>query len=276
MLYWPEPSEWQRRSADEHGSAWAVPPAVPQAVTKGTGKWYAGKSGSCVKLSFPSTTYQLSEVGWWMCAPWISLTTPHPCVDFIPLLHAGGSKCHHFILHFCRRKGSPFVCLTLDFTPGLFDKGFALLAAQEFRCLLWNGWQIPPESRGEAPGLRHHALLPGPTHKLGRCLSSSTLTIHLIWFPTQWEKTGWPRSVLGQFRLLWKCNFHSRNVIVIPYPLFSQQSFFCRLISSLSHLPVFPLDANRFPSKILLKGHCWFKLSAVLPILMTFGPTHCK
>lgn len=39
-------------------------------------------------------------------------------------------------------------------------------------------------------------------------------SIHLVCIPALWEKTGWPSPVLGQFRLLWKSNFHSRNVIL--------------------------------------------------------------
>ena len=50
----------------------------------------------------------------------------------------------------------------LDFTLGVFDKGFALPAARGFHCLPWKGGQVPPASRREAPGLWHPALLPGP------------------------------------------------------------------------------------------------------------------
>lgn len=84
---------------------------------------------------------------------------PRP-VEFIPSLHPGGNKCHHFILSFYRRKGSPSVCLLVDFTLGVFDEGFALPSAQEVS-LSWRGGQVSPASR-RAPGLWCVALLPGP------------------------------------------------------------------------------------------------------------------
>lgn len=37
---------------------------TPRLVTIATWRWYREKSGSCMKLLFPSTTYQLLKVSW--------------------------------------------------------------------------------------------------------------------------------------------------------------------------------------------------------------------
>lgn len=77
----------------------------------------------------------------------------------------------------------------------------------------------------------HHTGSGGAPPPLCQAASWSwTNPIVLICFPAC-EKTRWPRSVLGQFRLLWMCNFNSRNVLVIPISLFSHQSLFRKVVS---------------------------------------------
>lgn len=211
----------------------------------------------------------------------ISLTPPQTC-RIHPFITSWGKQVPPSHSEFVQEKKDPpvFVCCW-TFPWVYLPRGLYCYLPGRFHCC--GRVSRPHQPQGGHQDCDMLPFCPAPalaSHKLRRCPSSSLPrcsmeldqpnSIDLICFPT-YEKTRWPRSVLGQFRLLWMCNFNSGNVIVIPISFFSHQSLFCKLISSLPTLVCVPTGFKEI-FKQNSPEDCWFNLTAVLPIIMTLVP----
>lgn len=161
----------------------------------------------------------------------ISLTPPQTC-RIHSFITSWGKQVPPSHSEFVQEKKDPpvFVCCW-TFPWVYLPRGLYCCLPGRFHCC--GRVSRPHQPQGGHQGCDMLPFCPAPalaSHKLRRCPSSSLPscfmeldqpnTIDLICFPT-YEKTRWPRSVLGQFRLLWMCNFNSGNVIVVSISSFS-------------------------------------------------------